>query len=160
MFHTNGYITIDEIRIEDKYFDSRGYSNDRREALKEMTENLLNRFDGDFRLFLASKKIEQGEYGPHREQGAMHYAARGKELVIDKLNFTKNAKEYIKKNNFNDLGIISISTYENNPKYVSTIEYKRDELNKIRTLTNYKNNIKKFILNNFENTSKYDLGVL
>lgn len=159
-FNTNGDITTDEITIKDKYFDSRGYSNDRREALKELTENLLNRFDGDFRLLLVSKKTEQGEYGPHIEQGAMHYAKRGNQLVIDKLNFTKNAKEYIKNKNFRDLGLISIFTHENKPKYVSTLEYKRNELNKIRTLLNYKNNIKKFILNNFENTSKYDLGVL
>lgn len=157
-FNTNGDITTDEITIKDKYFDSRGYSNDRREALKELTENILNRFDGDFRLLLVSKKTEQGEYGPHIEQGAMHYAKRSKELFIDKLNFTEREKKFIENNKFDDLGLVIISTEEDKPKYIRAFTLECLKYDKgLKTLKEYKEDTIEYILKNFENTSKYDL---
>lgn len=157
-FYTNGNITIDDIMVKDKYFDSRGYSNDRRKALNEMVKNLLNKLKGDFRLLLVSKKIELGEYGPHLEQEAVHCAARGKELLIDKLNFTENEKKFIKNNEFDDLGLVIISTEEDKPKYIDAYTFECLKFDKgLKTLKGYKENIIEYVLKNYENTSKSDL---
>lgn len=154
-FKVNGNIEIDDITINDKYLDSRGYSNDRRVALELLSEEMLNKFEGDFRLVVVSKKVEQGEYGPHREQRVIHYASFDSRLVIDKLNFTKKEKEFIKDNECRDLGLLVMSTYEDKPKYISTYGYKKFE--NILTLQKYKEDIKNFILENFKNTGKYNL---